>query len=221
MPALGNQPRIRGQDRDLVYLLQLARRHNLTASTLHDSLQAAWRRGKARCGELLIEIRLRGEGSSTYMFSVKGQPLAQANIQNDSIRKLTRLPEEFSHLLDDEKPSDSAKLDAGSKSAIGNLRYGLNAVSFKAQVVKKSEVRAVTSKDGTPLLVCDVTLSDGTGQIPLAVWNSQIGTISEGDLVQVQNAWLRSFRGERQLSLRKTGLLTVLEPANSEHITAA
>jgi ssDNA-binding replication factor A large subunit len=155
------------------------------------------------------------------MFSVKGQPLAQANIQNDSIRKLTRLPEEFSHLLDDEKPSDSAKLDAGSKSAIGNLRYGLNAVSFKAQVVKKSEVRAVTSKDGTPLLVCDVTLSDGTGQIPLAVWNSQIGTISEGDLVQVQNAWLRSFRGERQLSLRKTGLLTVLEPANSEHITAA
>jgi ssDNA-binding replication factor A large subunit len=80
--------------------------------------------------------------------------------------------------------------------------------------VKKSEVRAVTSKDGNPLLVCSVTLSDGTGQIPLAVWNNQIATISEGDLVQVQDARVCSFRGEKQLSLsRKTGSLTVLESA--------
>jgi len=74
-------------------------------------------------------------------------------------------------------------------------------------------VRAVTSRDGTPLLVCDVTLSDGTGEIPLAVWNSQIGTVSEGDLVQIENASVRSFRGKTQLSLsRKMGALTVLKP---------
>jgi len=156
------------------------------------------------------------------MFSVKGQPLAQADIQNDSIRKLKRLPDEYSSLLEpDQKRSDSSKLGAVSESAIGSLRYGLNGISFKAHVVKKSETRAVTSKDGNPLLVCDVTLSDGTGQIPLAVWNSQIRTISEGDLVQIQNASVRSFRGEIQLSLRRTGVLTVLEPASREHCTAA
>jgi ssDNA-binding replication factor A large subunit len=93
---------------------------------------------------------------------------------------------------------------------------------LKARVVKKSEVRAVNSKDGTPLLVCDITLSDGTGEIPLAVWNNQISTVSKGDLVQVQNARVRSFRGEIQLSLgRKNSVLTVLEPADKERRAAA
>ncbi len=166
-------------------------------------------------------MRLRGVSSSTYLFSVGGKLLSQANLQNDSIRKLKRLPEELSTYLDEDKRSAS-KLDANSISAISNLRYGLSGVSFRARVARKSGVRAVTSKDGTPLLVCDVTLSDGTGEIPLAVWNSQIGTVFEGDVVQIQNARVRSFRGQIQLSLgRKTGLLTVVEPVNRELLIAA
>jgi ssDNA-binding replication factor A large subunit len=143
------------------------------------------------------------------MFSLKGRPLAQANLQNDSIRKLERLPEGY--MLANE-PRSAKKLDANTVCAIGNLRLGLSGVSFKANVIKKSQVRAVTSKDGNPLLVCDVTLSDGTGQIPLAIWNNQIDTVSQGDVVQIQNARVRSYRGEIQLTLgRKTGLMTILE----------
>jgi ssDNA-binding replication factor A large subunit len=147
------------------------------------------------------------------MFSMNGKSLAQANLQDDSVRKLKRLPEEYSRFLKaEERRADSNRL--GMASQIGNLQFGLRGLSFKARVVKKSAVRAVTSRDGTPLLVCDVTLSDGTGEIPLAVWNSQIGTVSEGDLVQIENASVRSFRGKIQLSLgRKMGVLTVLKPA--------
>ena len=135
--------------------------------------------------------------------------MAQANLHNDSIRKLERLPEGF---MQANEPRSSKKLDANTVSTIGNLRLGLSGVSFKASVIKKSQVRAVTSKDGNPLLVCDVTLSDGTGEIPLAVWNNQIETVSQGDVVQIQNARVRSYRGEIQLTLgRKTGLMTVLE----------
>lgn len=208
--------RARGQDRDLIYLLQLARKHNLTSSVFHDSLLVARRRGKARCDELQIEVRSRGDDSSTYMFSVKGKPFAQAMIQNHSIRSLKRLPDEYAKFLEaDEERRDSGHQGMPFKNEIGKMRYGQDGLSFKAHVVKKSEVRAVTTREGTPLLVCSVTLSDGTGQIPLAVWNSQISTISEGDLVQVENARVRSFRGEIQLSLnRKTGALTVLEPAH-------
>jgi ssDNA-binding replication factor A large subunit len=150
-----------------------------------------------------------------YMFSAKGKTLAQADLQNDSINKLKRLPAELSSFLEaKEKPTDSNRL--GMTSEIGTLRYGLNGVSFKARIVQKSAVRAVTSKDGTPLLVCDVTLSDGTGEIPLAVWNNQIGTVATGDLIQIDNARVRSFRGKIQLSLsRKTGALTVLEHTRS------
>jgi hypothetical protein len=184
-------------------------------------METALQRGKARCEELSIEIRNREENSSTYMFSVKGQPLGQAHIRNESIKKLKKLPDEFSNFLEvGERRYNSNKLNTMSESEIGNLRFGLSGVSFKARVIKKSDVRAVTSKDGNPLLVCSVTLSDGTGEIPLAVWNNQIGTISEGDLVQVQNAKVGSFRGQIQLSLnRKNGALTVLEASGKERQT--
>jgi len=194
-------------------LLQLAKKHNLTADRLYDSLLATRQSGRVQCGEMQIQIRSRGERSSIYMFSVNGKALAQANLQDDSVRKLKRLPEEYSRFLEMKEKRGSSNR-SGIAAQIGDLRFGFRGLSFKARVVKKSTVRAVTSRDGTPLLVCDVTLSDGTGEIPLAVWNSQIGTVSEGDLVQIENASVRSFRGKIQLSLsRKMGVLTVLKPA--------
>jgi len=187
----------------------------LTANMLHNALLS--RRSKlesriVKCGNLQIEIRSCGAASSTYLFSNKGKILGQANLQTESINKLKRLPAEYAGFLETKKElyADSNRL--GTKSEICSLRDGWSGVSFKARVVKKSSVRAVTSRDGTPLLVCEVTLSDGTGEIPLAVWNSQIGSIARGDLIRIENARVRSFRGRIQLSLgRKTGILTVVE----------
>ena len=147
-----------------------------------------------------------------YMFSVDGKPVAQADIPDYSVEKLKNPPEEFSgcmdHIMDREEP----RLDANGERRIGDLRLGLRDVCFKAVVAKKSIVRAVTSRYGAPLLVCSVTLSDGTGEIPLTIWNNQTGTIFEGDQVQVHDAKVRNYRGEMQLSLsRKVGGLTVLE----------
>ena len=187
-------------------------KHHLKPEVLHDSLLAARHRHRAQCGELEIKIRAREKRSATYMFSLNGKTIAQANIQDESVGKLRRVPEEYSRLLDVKvKQSDSNR--SGIASQIGNLQVGFSGLSFKARVVRKSPVRAVTSRDGTPLLVCDVTLSDGTGEIPLAVWNSQIDTVCEGDWVQIENASVRNFRGKIQLSLSKTGALRVLKPA--------
>jgi hypothetical protein len=155
------------------------------------------------------------------MFSVEGEPLAQATIKGTSIRKLRKVPIEYSSILEQDSYRRGSR-DVGSpiQTDIGKMRVGQGGLSFKAHVVKKSETRAVTTRDGTPLLVCSITLSDGTGQIPLAVWNSQINEISEGDLVEVQNARVRNFRGEIQLALsRKAGALRVLEPAKARQQT--
>ncbi|HUK27048.1 MAG TPA: hypothetical protein VLV31_01375 [Candidatus Acidoferrales bacterium] len=200
-------------DRDLLYLLGMAKKYQLTPEVLHDSLAVARQQGSVQCGELEIRIRERGKQSLTYMFSLNGKTLGQADLKDDSVRKLRRLPEAYVSFLErKEKMRDSNR--SGMASQIGDLKFGFRGVSFKARVVKKSPVRAVTSRDGVPLLVCDVTLSDATGEIPLAVWNSQIGTVAEGDMVQIENATVRSYRGTIQLSLgRKMGVLTVLKAA--------
>ena len=212
---------LRGLDRDFIYLLQITKKHNLKPNLLRASILAARNRGNSRCGKVSIQMRRHGAVSSTYMFSVEGEWLAQADIPNDSVEMLKSPPDQFSPYIDVvQEREDSNKLDAKGERSIRDLRLGLKGVCFKAVVVKKSEVIAVTSRDGVPLLVCSVTLSDDTGEIPLAVWNSQIGTISEGDRVEVRDARVRSFRGQLQLSLRKkTGSLTVLESAKKILIT--
>ena len=166
-------------------------------------------------------MRRQDAVSSTYMFSVEGGWLAQADIANDSVEMLKSPPDKFSSYIDlVQEREDSNKLDVKGERSISDLRRGFKGVCFKAVVVKKSNVRAVTSRYGVPLLVCSVTLADGTGEIPLNVLNSQIGTISEGDRVEVHDANVRSFRGQIQLSLRKrTGSLTVLETAKKTLIT--
>ena len=218
---LRNLTGIRGLDRDFIYLLQITQKYNLKLNLLRASILAARNRGNSRCGKVSIQMRRHGAVSSTYMFSVEGEWVAQADISNDSVEMLRNPPNRFLPYIDlVQEREDSNKLDAKGERSISDLSLGLKGVCFKAVVVKKSDVRAVTSRDGIPLLVCSVTLSDGTGEIPLAVWNSQIGTISEGDRVEVRNARVRSFRGQIQLSLRrKTGSLTVLETAKKILIT--
>ena len=218
---LRNLTGIRGLDRDFIYLLQITQKYNLKPNLLRASILAARNRGNSRCGKVSIQMRRHGAVSSTYMFSVEGEWVAQADISNDSVEMLRNPPNRFLPYIDlVQEREDSNKLDAKGERSISDLSLGLKGVCFKAVVVKKSDVRAVTSRDGIPLLVCSVTLSDGTGEIPLAVWNSQIGTISEGDRVEVRNARVRSFRGQIQLSLRRrTGSLTVLETAKKILIT--
>ncbi|HMK83457.1 MAG TPA: hypothetical protein VK503_07045 [Candidatus Bathyarchaeia archaeon] len=212
---LRNLTGIRGLDKDFIYLLQITQKYNLKPNLLRASILTARNRGNSRCGKVSIQMRRHGTVSSTYMFSVRGEWLAQADISNDSVEMLRDPPNRFLPYIDlVQEREDSNKLDARGERSISDLSLGLKGVCFKAVVVKKSDVRAVTSRDGTPLLVCSLTLSDGTGEIPLAVWNSQIGTIFKGDRVEVRNARVRSFRGQIQLSLRrKTGSLTVLETA--------
>lgn len=211
-------PKSRGTDRDLLYMLQLGAKYDIAPAVFHATMLNAQERGKAKCGKFAIELRQRGEFCCVYMFSFQGKPLGQAEIASQSIEKLKRLPENYDSSMmrkREERPSGTGMRE----SSIRDLKFGLKGVSFKAHVVKKSDVRAVTSKDGNPLLVCSVTLSDGTGEIPLAIWNSQINTVSEGDLVEIRDARVRSFRGEIQLSLnRKTGALTVLQPAKKARI---
>ena len=221
LTALRNLAGIRGLDRDFIYLLQITKKHNLKPNLLCASILAARNHGNSRCGRVSIQMRRHGAVSSTYMFSVEGKWLAQADIPNDSVEMLKNPPNRFSPYIDAvQENEESDKLAAKGEKRIRDLRLGFKGVCFKAVVVKKSEVRAVTSRDGVPLLVCSVTLADDTGEIPLAVWNSQIGTISEGDRVEVRDARVRSFRGQLQLSLRKkTGSLNVLESAKKILIT--
>ena len=201
----------RGFDRDLAYLLMLARKYGLEPIDLHNALVKAKSSKESSCGALSIELREREESTCRFMFSQDDRSVAQASVSDVSLAKLRDVPLEFKRLLPSPR-SQSADDQTESQRRIRDLQYGLKHVSLKARVTQKSEVRAVESRNGSPLAVCIATLSDGTGEIRLPLWNRQIDSIAKDDTVVIRDATVKNFRGEMQLSLPwKTGTISTVQ----------
>ncbi|MEM2341773.1 MAG: OB-fold nucleic acid binding domain-containing protein [Candidatus Bathyarchaeia archaeon] len=94
---------------------------------------------------------------------------------------------------------------------IRELRDGMRKVSLVAKVLEISEPREVTSRfSGETFRVADAIIGDETGTIKLSLWNEQIERVNVNDTIKIENGYVRSFRGERQLNVGKYGKLTVL-----------
>jgi replication factor A1 len=202
----------RGSDRDLVYLLMLARKYGLEPTDLHKALVKAKGSKESSCGPLSIELRERREDTCRFMFSQDDRSVAQATVSETSLARLRDVPPEFKRLLENPRSQSTPDHQTKFERRIRDLQYGLKHVSLKAKVTEKSEVRAVESRNGSPLAVCVATLSDGTGEIRLPLWNRQIDAIEKNDMVLIRDATVKNFRGEMQLSLPwKTGTISTMQ----------
>mgnify|MGYP001050673928 CR=1 FL=1 len=213
--AMGSPASKLGSDRDLVYLLMLARKYGLEPDDLHHALVKARGSKESTCGSLSIELRQREDKSFCFMFSQNKRSVAQAAISEDSLAKLHHLLPEFKRLLKKEDTRSGTADCAQTERRIDDLHVGLRHVCLRAKVMDKSEVRAVESRNGVPLVVSLATLSDGTGRIRLPLWNRQNDSVAKNDIVIIRGATVRNFRGEMQLSLSwKTGSISTVYSAD-------
>jgi replication factor A1 len=96
------------------------------------------------------------------------------------------------------------------KMKINELRDGMKRITIQAKVTEKSDQREVTSrfKDQT-YKVATALITDETGTIKLTLWNEQIDQVKVNDVVNIQNGYVTSFKGEIQLNVGKYGMLAV------------
>jgi len=71
-------------------------------------------------------------------------------------------------------------------------------------IASVSGTRDVQTKFG-PSQVATAILKDDTGQIDLTLWNENIGKVTTGKSVQIENAFVKSYQGKLQLDLGKYG----------------
>ncbi|MBT0159912.1 hypothetical protein G4O51_08000 [Candidatus Bathyarchaeota archaeon A05DMB-2] len=98
--------------------------------------------------------------------------------------------------------------------SIKDVRAGMSHVNLKAKILEVAEPKPVVTRYGNNATVVKVLIGDETGTIELCLWNGQIDGVSVGDVIQIENAQASMFRGERQLSLGKKGILSneILKP---------
>jgi len=92
-------------------------------------------------------------------------------------------------------------------------------VNIVVKVDSKGEVREVTStRDMMTNRVCDILVGDGTGSIVMSAWNEVIDDLDEGDTIQIQNGYVKLFRGNMRLNVGRYGSCTKLEESDIEEV---
>ena len=98
---------------------------------------------------------------------------------------------------------------------IKDLRVGMKKISLTARVLDIPKPTFVFTRFGNYASVANASVADETGTVKLCLWNEQIEAVSTGDMIQIENAHMSLFRGERQLRIGKNGKLNIVEKMDS------
>ena len=84
-------------------------------------------------------------------------------------------------------------------------------VNVIAEVLETPEPSKVHTQFRDNALVANAVIGDETGKVMLCLWDQQVNAVSVGDHIEVRNAHVATFKGEKQLRLGKNGTITILE----------
>ncbi len=93
---------------------------------------------------------------------------------------------------------------------LNELKARQGKVDVEVEVKDVGEVRTF-EKFGKPGRVCNVTVSDDSGEMKLTLWNDDCDKIKVGDKVKVTNGYVNEFRGEKQLTAGRLGKIEVVD----------
>jgi hypothetical protein len=192
----------------LQYLALLSMKYGIDSEKFFDSFVEAWKRQQSKCKALLIECRKRTRDNAVFLITNSGKVVAQFSVPK-------RILEETSPLkgfaLTRALRRKIVKRIKVKHPRIGDLKSGMERIDLRATILEIPRPRNVITKFGNFATVTNARVKDETGSIQLPLWNNQIDTVSVGDTIQVENARVVTFRGERQLRVGRGGQLSVIE----------
>jgi hypothetical protein len=192
------------------YLAFLSAKYELDPDTFFCALLSAGENRKSRCGELSIECRGKIKDRIIFLIMDDSGVVAQLSV---SEAFLTKEGNPIRPLMgtDMVRKHEAKKIRSPVSCSIQDLRAGMNHVNLKAKVLEVTQPKQVFTRYGNYASLAKAVIADGTGKIKLCLWNDQIDAVSAGTTVQIGNARTSTFKGERQLSLGKTGTISNIE----------
>ncbi len=92
---------------------------------------------------------------------------------------------------------------------IGELEDGMKDVDIEGEILEKGMARQVRSRRRRwqTLSVANTGFGDDSGRIVLVLWNEQIKQVKVGDRVRIENGYVGSYQGIKQLNVGRAGKL--------------
>ena len=191
------------------YLAFLSIKYEVDPDRLFYALISAWENQKSTCDKLSIKCRKKTRDAAVFLITNGHGVVAQFPIpksfleQTNPIKMFKSTPLLGRSLIKRARRANHLQ--------IRDLEAGMKQIDLKARVVKIPKSTLVFTRFGNYATVTNILIADETGVVKLCLWNEQITPISEGAIIQIKNARMSTFRGERQLRIGKNGKLSVIE----------
>jgi hypothetical protein len=198
------------------HLASLSVQYSVYPTELFNALVYSREHGKTTCEGLTVEYR--GSVDKEAIFLIK---------QNDNVVVQFRVAEEillqkdiaFDKWMDTDKIRRQIAKQTPSgpiSTQIRDLRHGMKKINLKAEVLETQKPKQVHTQFGNAVMMTNATIGDESGKIKLLLWDQQVNAVATGDIIEIKNASVSTFKGEKQLRLGKTGTLTVTQSGVSK-----
>lgn len=181
-------------------------KYEVDVDELFHALISAEEKRKATCGQLSIVCRCKLKDKIVLLITSGSKVVAQFPLprqfflEQDNPIKHAKKPDMLRrHLVTKNRKAQCFR--------IKDLQMGMKGVNLKAEVLEIPKPTQVLTRFGNYASVANALISDETGKIKLCLWNDQINCVSVGETVQIENASISTFKGERQLRIGKKGVL--------------
>ncbi len=104
--------------------------------------------------------------------------------------------------------SETDRVETFSCIPIVNIGANMRGLRVSGRVVKKAEPREISTRYGTAI-IADAELEDTSGRIQWRLWRDQVNLVSIGDMVVIENAFVRSVGGSLELNLGADGKISI------------
>ena len=104
---------------------------------------------------------------------------------------------------------------------IKDLVNGMRNISIKGRIIQISDKREFDRKDGSKGRVCNLIITDGTGEVRVPLWDKQVnmldeGKLNEGNVIHIKNAFARdNVFGGIEIRLSKMSRVEKIEDDES------
>jgi len=190
------------------YLAFLSVKYEVDPEEFLYALRLAEEHEESGCDKLSIQCRGKIKNNFIFLIKMESEVVAQFPISEEFLFNESNHLRDFMD-TDEIRGYIARKARTATANSIKDLQTGMRHVNLKAKILEVAEPKHVFTRYGSHASVAKASIADETGTIKLCLWNGQIGSVSAGDTVQIENARVSAFRGERQMSLEKTGTLNV------------
>jgi hypothetical protein len=188
----------------------IATQHEVYPTELFQALIDAKEQGKVFVSDLTVEYRGNVTTQAIFLITKDSKVIAQFRVPDET---LARTDVSFDNSMDSNKVRKeiARQNPAPSHFKIENLRVGMKKINVTAEVLQTAEPSKVHTQFRDNAVVSNASIADETGKILLCLWDQQINSVHTGDYIEIKNAHVAMFKGEKQLRLGKNGTITVLE----------